>query len=189
MKENLFAIHGFNGIVPVIKDYIEPEGKKLGMDVFAPVFPNKMKADFEKWEKILDEYNKKGLINENTTIIAHSLGTLFVPKYLARRNIKIKLYISLAGFLGGDTEIEDIKKVVEKFLPTEEEINKAMELMPIRYSIYSNNDHLFSKEILENYADRFNSNKVFIPNVGHMGRTSGITKLPQIFDIVEKHLN
>ena len=185
MKNNLFAIHGYNGVTPIIKEYIEPESRKLGIEPYIPVFPKELEASYNKWEQILDTYNEKGLINEDTIIIAHSLGTLFVPKYLVKKDIHIKLYISMAGFLRGNTEREDIKQVAADFLPTEAEIDEAIGLMQNRFAIYSDNDHLFTKEILEEYADRFNAVKRFIPNIGHMGRKSGLTELPEIFEIIK----
>lgn len=188
MKNNLFAIHGFNGVTPIIKEYIELQSKKMGINTYVPKFPKELEANYETWEQVLDIYNQNGEINENTIMIAHSLGALFVPKYLARKNIKIKLYISIAGFLKVNNGREDIKQVAEDFLPTALEIDQAIELMTNRYAIYSDNDHLFSKEILKEYADGFNSNKILIPNVGHMGRRTGLIELPQIFEIIKKFM-
>jgi len=185
MEGNLFIIHGFHGLTPIIKEYIEPESKKLGIETYVPIFPKEIDADFNKWKNIMDTYYNKGLINENTIIIAHSIGAVFIPKYLAEKNIKIKLFISMAGFLRVEIDREDLKQSVKKFLPVYEEINKSIELMPNRYAIYSNNDHLFSREILEEYADKFQSNKVFIHNVGHMGRKSGIKELPEVIEITK----
>ena len=58
----------------------------------------------------------------------------------------------------------------------------------VAYAIYSNNDPISSLKELEYYADKFNAQKVFIPNVGHLGPKSGITKLPEALEIIKKHI-
>ena len=128
---------------------------------------------------------EKGLINENTIIVAHSLGAVFIPRYLADNNIKIYLYISIAGFLNDNSGINGVKAAIDEFKPNEEQIDKAIALMSIRYAVYSDTDHLNPKEELEKYAERFNAEKVFIPNVGHMGRKSGVKEIPQVIDIIK----
>jgi hypothetical protein len=60
--------------------------------------------------------------------------------------------------------------------------------MKNRYAIYSNDDHMNPQERLELYADRFKAERVFIPNAGHFGTTSGVKEIPEIFNIVEKVL-
>ena len=57
-----------------------------------------------------------------------------------------------------------------------------------RYSIYSNNDPISSLQEFEYYADRFHFKKVFIPNVGHLGPKSGVTELPEVLEIIKRHV-
>ena len=187
MKNNLFIIHGYNGDTKeTFGPYIENEMAKLNVETYFPNFPIRENVSYESWAKVMDMYLEKGLINENTIIIAHSLGTNFVPKYLADNNIKIFLYISMAGFLKDNSGREDIEAAVSKVRPSEEQIQTAIKLMKNRYAVYSNNDHLNPKEELEKYAEKFMAEKVFIPNVGHMGRKSGVKEIPEIIEIIRR---
>lgn len=124
-------------------------------------------------------------LNADSIIVAHSLETHFTPKYLSDRNISIKLFISTAGFFNNLSGRDDLKPIVEQFKPSDEQIDNATCLMKNRYSIYIDNDHMNPQEELEYYADRFNSEKIFIPNVGHLGARSGIKELPQALEIIQ----
>lgn len=185
---NLFVIHGYNGdTTETFGPYIETEAKKLNIETYMPKFSIKEQATYEGWAKVMDTYLEQNSINENTIIVAHSLGTHFIPRYLADNDVKIYLYISMAGFLKDHSGREDLEMVVNKFKPTEEQIDKAVGLMSNRYAIYSDNDHLNPREELESYADRFKAEKVFISNIGHMGRKSGVKEIPQIIDIIKSY--
>ena len=186
MERNLFIIHGYNGdTTETFGEYVKIEAEKRNIATYFPSFPIKEEATYDKWAKVMNTYFEKGLINENTIVVAHSLGTHFIPRYLASNNIKIYLYISLAGFLNDNSGREDLRKVIENFKPSELQIDTSISLMKNRYAIYSDNDHLNPKEELENYAKRFNAQKVFVTGIGHMGRKSGVKEISQIMDIID----
>lgn len=186
---NLFIIHSYNADTKEsFGPYLVEEGKELGLDVIFPDFPIRQEANYQRWSEIMDKYILTEQLNSSSIIVAHSLATHFIPKYLADRNISIKLFISCAGFLNDNSGRDDLKQVVEQFKPSEEHINKSIELMENRYSIYSDNDHMNPQEELERYAERFRAHKVFIHDAGHLGKSSGITKLPEAIEIIQKVL-
>lgn len=185
--KNLFIIHGYNGdTLETFGEYVKKESEKLGFEVYMPRFPIKQDATYNGWTEVMNKYLENGLINENTVIVAHSLGTLFTPRYLADKDKKIGLYISIAGFLKDNSGREDIEKVVNEFKPTEEQIDISIKLMNNKYAIYSDNDHLNPIEELAKYAERLNATKKFIKGVGHMGRKSGVKEIPEIIEIIKE---
>ena len=188
--KNLFIIHSYNGDTKeTFGPYIKEQAQKLGIRVYFPDFPIKKEANYKSWSSIMDKYLKNGDLNSESMIIAHSLGTHFIPKYISDRNIPIDLYISCAGFINDHSGRNDLQEIVKEFLPSDEQINRFINLVNNRYSIYSNNDHINPQEELEYYADRIAATRVFIPNIGHMGTKSGITELPEALEIIEKSLN
>lgn len=94
--KNVIMVHGYNGI-PKIYGWLEKELIQKGYLVSVPKFPTQEGVIYNEWDKIFDNY--KNDINEQTIIIAHSIGNEFMIKYLAENNIKINMYISLAGDL------------------------------------------------------------------------------------------
>ena len=143
---------------------------------------------YEAWEKVLDEYRDKGILNEDSIIIAHSLGTQFIIKYLARNNISIDTYISVAGFVDFKGR-EDLERILIPFAPTEEEFLKCTELINNRYSVYSDNDELNGVEKLEGYADKLSAEKVLIEGAGHFNPKSGVEEIEEINKIITKQKN
>ncbi len=189
VMQSLFIIHSYNGNTKnSFGPYLVKECSSLGLNVIFPDFPTGKNANYNEWSKILDQYLSNGTLNSDSIIIAHSLGAHFIPKYIAERKAKIKLYISCAGFINKTHKENTFDKAMDDFLPTKLQIENAVLLMKYRYAIYSNNDPISSLKELEYYADKFNAQKVFIPNVGHLGPKSGIAKLPEALEIIKKHI-
>lgn len=187
---NLFIIHSYNADTkesfgPSLKEQVE----KLGIRVIYPDFPIGEHAKYSNWCNVMDKYLMSGELNSESMIVAHSLGTHFIPKYLADRNISVKLYISCAGFLNDHSGRENLQGIIDDYKPNDEQIDKFITLVDKRFSIYSNDDHMNPQYELENYADRLAATRVFVPNVGHMGARSGISELPEALEIIEEELN
>ncbi len=184
--KNAFIIHGFNGDTtetfgPSLRNFLE----KKGYTVYMPKFPIRLEASFNGWSNILDEY--KGLFNEETLVIAHSIGNPFFIRYLYNNKLKAKLYVSVAGFCDLFTVEgrEDLNNAFIDFKVPNEAISYLKEHVPNRFSLYSDNDHVIPFDILENFYKKIESNPVFISGVGHMGNRNKITRLPQIEKIIE----
>lgn len=184
-RKNVLLIHGFNGI-PKIFLYFKKELEEQGYNVIIPQFPVREAINIREYFKIFDKY--KDIINEDLIVIAHSLGNPMFIKYICKNNLKIGLYISLAGFAEAFyLEGKDIlNKVIKPLTINIEEKNKIVNLINEKYSIYSNNDHIVPFEILEEYSSVINSKPVFIPGIGHMGKKLNLEKLPEVIDIIKK---
>ena len=81
--DNYFIIHGsfsspYSNWIGWLHDFIEGEGKQ----VYVPDFPIGVGfQNYENWSKLLKYYVDLGLINENTTIIGHSIAPAFISKF------------------------------------------------------------------------------------------------------------
>ena len=184
--KNVIIIHSYNGDT---KDSFAPSIEKTcrenDIDYYFPHFPTRSEATYEAWEKVLDEYRNRGILNEDSIIIAHSLGTQFIIKYLAKHNISIDTYISVAGFVDFKGR-EDLERILIPFAPTDEEFFKCAELINNRYSVYSDNDELNGVEKLEGYADKLSAERILIKGAGHFNPKSEITKIDEINNIITK---
>lgn len=183
---NAFIIHGFNGDTtytfgPSLKKFLEQ--KKY--NVIMPKFPIRQEASFDKWSKILDNY--KQFFDENTIVVAHSIGNPFFIRYLNNNNLKTKLYVSVAGFcdLFKVPDRDDLNNAFVDFAVSSKDIEYFKKNVKYRYSLYSDNDHVIPFNILESFVDKIQSNPVFIEGVGHMGNRNNISRLPQIEKIIE----
>ena len=181
--KNVLLIHGFNGI-PKIFNYFKEELEKLNYNVILPEFPVREEITVEGYFEILNKY--KNLFNENMIIVAHSIGNPMFVKYISENNLKVGEYISLAGF--SDVFYNEGKDVlngkVKLTVLTTKEKNDAKELIKKKYSIYSDSDHLVPLDLLEQYCKDIDSIPMPIKDIGHMGKKSGLEKLPEVIELI-----
>jgi predicted alpha/beta hydrolase family esterase len=90
-----------------------------GYEVLSPRMPNPDNAKFEEWRIWFEKINS--LLDDNVILIGHSLGGIFLAKYLSENNsskkIKALFLISAPHQLEGftiSTSIENISKQVNK---------------------------------------------------------------------------
>ena len=181
--KNILLIHGFNGI-PKIFYYLKKELETQGYNVIIPEFP--IRENLNAYFKVIDMYQE--IINEDLIVIAHSLGNPMFIKYICKNNLKIGLYISLAGFAKSFyVEGKDVlNKVIEPLTIETEEKIKIINLINEKYSIYSDNDHIVPFKILKEYSLAINSKPIFISGIGHMGKKSGLEELPEVIKIIQQ---
>lgn len=172
---NILVIHGLHGdIKATYEPYLEDEMAQRNIPIYFPSFPKNEEASYLEWAKILDEYWNKNIINENTVVVSRCLGSRFILKYLAHRNIKIKAFISIASFLEDSVGKPEIDLALKDFPVNDEEIQKSIDCISYRFAIYGDKDHLSDITRLENFANKIKANKVFVEGMGHCGNSSGV---------------
>ena len=166
--ENYFIIHGsfsspYSNWIGWLHDFIEDNGKQ----VYVPDFPIGIGyQNYENWSKLLKYYLDLRLINENTTIIGHSIAPVFIAKFLIQNKVKVKKLIFVCGFnnyLGINKEYDTVNKSM--YLDNLENVKQyAKEIV----CFYSNNDPYVKYEVEKDFADKIATKQVFIPNAGHI---------------------
>ena len=183
--KNVFLIHGYNGI-PKIYEWLDVELKELGYNVIMPEFSPREGVIYEKWKNIFDNYKES--INNDSIVVAHSIGNEFIIKYFNENDLKIKLYISLAGFseyFEWDNK-KDLNRACKDFLVSKGELVKFKNMCNKKYSIYSDNDHVVPFDILEKYPKNIEAIPILIKNIGHMGKKSGLEEIPIVLEIINE---
>lgn len=182
-KPIIFLVHGYNG-TPKIFNYFKDTFEQNGNRVVIPQFPTRTDITIDSYFAVFDQY--KTDLNDNTIIIAHSIGNIMSLKYLCKNNITIRGYVSLAGF--GEPFInegrDDLNNVIAPLRLTNEELAKVPRLIRKAYSFYSDDDHIVPFDILKKYPTTIDAKDCFIPGIGHMGKRSGLEELPEVVDIV-----
>lgn len=156
---------------PWLKEKLEEQGKQVEV----PQMPVGVgKQNFENWSNVLDELD----VNENTTIIAHSIAPIFVCKYLITNKIRVKKLIFVCGFnnyLGIDTDFDAVNKPM--FIDNYYDVKKYC------YDIvcyYSDNDPYVKYEIEKAFADSLTNKQHIVKNGGHINSESGYTEFKEI---------
>lgn len=178
--ENYFIIHGsfgspYSNWFGWLHDFIEDEGKQ----VYVPNFPIGVGyQNYENWSKLFNIYLDLGLINENTTIIAHSSAPVFVAKFLTQNKVKIKKLISVCGFnnyLGINEEYDAVNQSM--YFDNLQDVKQyAKEII----CFYSDNDPYVKYEAEKEFVDTIATEEVLMLKAGHINSESGYDTLEEI---------
>ncbi len=143
-----------------------------------PSFTTPYKQDYESWKTILMSYKKVGYITEETTFITHSLGGIFIAKFLVDNNIKVKKIVTVAGF--NHIQFDEDNSLYDSFYMLDEEIIKICKLCDEIICIYSDNDPYVPTEKAEIFADKIQGKKVLINHAGHFNEKYGYKEFKEI---------
>ncbi|MDO8638721.1 MAG: alpha/beta fold hydrolase [Candidatus Daviesbacteria bacterium] len=164
--------------------WLKKELEKEGYQVFVPRFPHPKNHTLADWLNVLKSYKK--YINEETILVGHSLGGLFLLRVLER----LEKPVSAAFFVSAPVGIKPILYYDsdEKFSGFEfnwENIRKKAK----HFSVYhADNDPYVSKRNGEGLAKHLGVDLTFIPNAGHFNTESGYTKFDQILQDIKELL-
>lgn len=187
-NQNYFIIHGSfsnpqSNWFGWLADYLR---SRVGdLNVYTPDFPIGVGfQNYKNWSELLNFYLKLGLINKNTTIIAHSIAPVFVSKFLVQNKVKVKKLIFVCGFNNFFSSSS---------LNEYDEVNKSMyfdELPKIKnfadeiVCFYSDNDPYVDIETEATFAKSVATKTILLSGAGHINAESGFLT----FDEIKKYL-
>lgn len=178
--QNYFLIHGsfsspYSNWLSWLREFIESEQKQ----VYTPDFPIGVGyQNYENWNKLLTYYLDLGLINENTTIIGHSIAPAFISKFLVEHKIKVKKLIFVCGFnnyFGIDEEYDNVNKTM--YFDNLADVKKYADDI---ICFYSDNDPYVKYNAEKEFADTVATDQIFLPNAGHINSESGFDAFEEI---------
>ena len=180
--KNYFIIHGsfsspFSNWIP----YLRKEIENKGLVVYTPDLPSGVGyQNYTNWENMMLEYLKIGLINENTTIFAHSIAPVFVCKFLVNNKVKIKRLVSVCGFnnyLGINEEYDNVNESM--YFDNLIDVKKYCDDI-ICY--YSKNDPYVKYDVEKEFADIVADKVIVIDDGGHLNSESGYTEFKDLLE-------
>lgn len=188
MKLNIFIFHGTEGYpeenwFPWLKEKLTAEGYQ----VFVPQFPTPpiVPAKLSEWFEVLKNYEK--YINEDTIIVAHSLGGVFALRILEKIKHPVQAVFLIGApigvkpilnfnrdksFSGFDFDWQKIKNNAKKFVV-----------------FHSNDDPYVSLGNGEKLAKELDVELTFIPNAGHFNTKAGYTKFDKLLEKIKPMLS
>ena len=180
MKDNYFIIHGsfgspYSNWFSWLSDFLVSDNKH----VYVPDFPIGVGyQNYNNWSNLLKCYLNLGLINENTTIIAHSIAPIFISKFLVENKIKVKKLIFVCGFnnyLGINEEYDAVNNTMY-FNNLEDVKQYANDII----CFYSDNDPYVKYEVEKEFADTIATEQILLNNAGHINAESGYDTFEEI---------
>jgi valyl-tRNA synthetase/predicted alpha/beta hydrolase family esterase len=134
------------------------------IQTLSPQFPNKTNADYAKWKMVFEQILP--YLNPNTILIGHSLGSMFLTKYLSESELNFgKLFLVSGGLWdANDLEREDFNIDFEiKELELLKNLNDKI------YIIHSTDDKIVNVQKSLDLKQKLpNANLIELENYGHL---------------------
>lgn len=89
---------------PSWKTQIQDFCQQHQIQTLSPQFPNKTNADYTKWKWVFEQMLPS--INSNSILVGHSLGSMFLSKYLSENDLDCKAVFLISGGLWNNNEQE-----------------------------------------------------------------------------------
>ena len=180
MKDNYFVIHGsfsspHSNWFSWLADFIKSDEKQG----YVPDFPIGVGyQNYENWSKLLKVYLDLGLINEDTTIIGHSIAPIFISKFLVENKIKVKKLIFVCGFnnyIIGDKDYDTVNASLyfDDLASVKKYANDII-------CFYSDNDPYVKYETEKEFADTVATEQLLLKGAGHINAESGFDTFEDI---------
>lgn len=136
-----------------------------------------MRKDVPDMGKMITQIESFGFIDKYTTLIGHSLGCLLAMR-LAEKYVIEKM------ILASGWDFDDLTEEHKTFWANKIDHAKIKSHVRKIYVIHSDNDPYITKITAEDMSKRLGAEFILVPNGGHLNAKSGITKLPQILNIL-----
>ncbi len=187
IKSNILIFHGTEGYpeenwFPWLKEKLEAKGCK----VFVPQFPSPpvVPAKLSEWFAVLKNYEQH--INEDTILIGHSLGGIFVLKLLEQLKHPVKA-VFLVGSAIGVKPIINFER--DKSFSGFKFDWKNIKNKSKHFTVYhSDDDPYVALGNGEKLAKELEVELTFVPNAGHFNKIAGYITFPHLLSKVEEVL-
>ncbi|TCB59974.1 RBBP9/YdeN family alpha/beta hydrolase [Acinetobacter terrae] len=137
------------------------------------------------WESQIDE-QIEGL-DENSIVIAHSLGTIAALHYLSKHltHQRIKQLVLVAGFNGRLGRLEEVYPFIDAAQIDFELLKRQIEH---RVVIYSEGDQHVPPKFSIEQAQSLDAELISAQCQGHFIDSEGCTKLPEVWQAIQPYL-
>ncbi len=185
--------------------YLSKKLAEIGQEVIVPGFP------IENWQELtnqgpenavaknqnlnkwLETFEKNVLPkidqNEKVCMIGHSLGAVFILHTIDKFNINLDNAIFVSPFLRVVGDVWQFTTVNNSFYKDDFDFDKLHKLIPISYTLYSDNDPYVPIEKMKYFAESMNSSPIIIRGGGHLDEEAGFKEFPLIFELCKTRLS
>lgn len=159
-------------------DWLRQALAVMNIDCCVPTLPTPEQQNLENWLAVFQQ-SCGHEIHSNTIIVGHSLGAVFVLRWLEQYAYKVRATILVGAFIG--------EVGIKQF----DEINKSFFLMPFQWkkikaraeifvSYGGDNDTYIPLSQFHFIADQLAAKKIVIFHGGHLNAAAGYTTFPEL---------
>lgn len=180
MRKRLIIIHGYKDN-PTFgwMSWLNTEATKLGYKVLAPQMPTAKIPDIQEW--VTKVATTIQYLDDQTVLLAHSLGTFIILRYLSEYNgpdtEKAGKLILVSGFL------KPSRAGADKFFKPKPDLANVRKRVETIVSIYSDNDKLVSPVESIELAKKLKSQKICLKGQGHF-LNKNTSEIPELINLL-----
>lgn len=175
----------------------------LGQNVIAPQFPvdsfeeitkngPNVPPRYQSLKNWLATFEKEVLKNikkeEKLCFIGHSLGPVFILHVVSKYNLQLDSAIFVSPFLTSLAKEWQFDLVNRTFYKTDFDFTRLRKLIPISYTLYSDNDPYVNKKYPIQFAKKIGSSLILVKGGKHLNSESGFTSFPLLFELCRTRL-
>ena len=184
-KKNIYIVHGYQASpndhwFPWLSKRLNDAGHISKRVVLA----ESEQPNFEYWQKFLSLQMSR--LDENTIIVAHSLGCLTTLHYLSTyfevHKSKIKAGIFVAGFMSPLKAILELNDFIQKA-----KLNRLVLVkgMPLSVCLLSSNDPYVPPPLTLQLSNLIQAQNIEVKNAGHFMAQDGYIEFEQLWETLQ----
>lgn len=137
------------------------------------------------WQSQIEQ--QAGRLDENSIVIAHSLGTIAALDYLSKHLIhqRIRQLVLIAGFNGRLGRLDEVNPFIDAAQIDFELLKCQIEH---RVVIYSEGDHHVLPKFSIEQAKSLDAELIVARHQGHFIDSEGCTELPEVWQVIQPYL-
>lgn len=165
--------------------WAKEELEKQGFNVCVPYLPQGEFQNYKVWAKIITSYIKSGVINKNTTIIAHDVACVFITRLLIETKTSIAGIIAISPFNIITGMEED--KLNKSFIVKNDKLKKIDRYVKFYHAIIADNDPYITEDVFNKFCEATGAKKHEVVGAGHFnGKVKTFNELIELIDDINK---
>ena len=188
---NIFVLHSLNG--DTLKTWGQDVKTTFGekeIDVYMPEFPIRAESKYEKFKEILGFYLNNGQLNNESIVVAHSIGNPYFIRFCEELKFIPKAYIAVAPRSIYESVIDRndyIIDVMKQAYPKKESLDFIKTNLKNKFCLYSD-ESIGNMEEFTQFIKDVNAKEVYLKYYDHFDGYHRIYKIPELNDIINKLL-
>lgn len=182
---------------PWLKDELEASGH----EVFVPKFPvedydqltlsgpktKTVNQNLHNWMAVFDELLLK-LNGKELCFIGHSIAAVFILHAVIKHNLNLDSAIFVAPFLTKlNPKLWQFQVVNQTFYNDKFDFSKLKKLIPISYTVFSDNDPYVDIKYPLRFTKKMQSEKIIVKGGKHLG--SNYKEFPLLLDLAKTRIS
>lgn len=188
---NILVLHSLNG--DTLKMWGQDVKEKFAqkeIDVIMPEFPIRAESRYEKFKEILEFYINNGDLNNNSIVVAHSIGNAYFIRFCKEFNYEPKAYIAVAPgaiYEYPSTRNDYTVEVKKQSYLKQDSFDYIKNISSKKYCLYSDEDDKNTEKFTRFLSDT-NSEGMYLKYYNHFDGYHRIYRIPELIELINNLL-